>query len=263
MPKAGQCWDPGLLDRSELLSRFREVAPELLSCSEWPSLALYSKCAESRRRELASEYPPLAFVAPQPKRQRAPRTEPIELRKLYDGRIALESQVPCLAECFHDLFNVLVFSAFPRSKRVLHARQYRALTQWIPAGATRLPGRRTREQDALTVFDEGGSVVLLTSAGHAAWQSALRAGETRVELPGAACVLFGHALMEHVLHGLPTVRSSALVLVTDEDRDGLRLFDWLDEQIATRLADPGQFQAPGADAVVTIAPNGALVLSRD
>jgi hypothetical protein len=142
----------------------------------------------------------------------------------------------------------------------LHARQYRALTGWIEHGATRLPGRRTREQDALTVFDEGGSVVILSPAVHARWRASIDAGVSGVCLEDAGCVLFGHALMEHVLHGLPTVRSSALVLITDEPREGLSLLDWLDERIAERLAQASQFQTPGADAVVTISQSGELTL---
>jgi hypothetical protein len=260
MPKPGQIWDPEFLEKSPLLRRFECVAAEFAKHSGWPTLEAYADLAEARRQRLAPELLSVQFVKPEPKRQRAPKTEPIDIGKLYDGRIALHREVPCLAECFHDLFNVLAWSAFPRAKRTLHARQYRALTGWIECGATRLPGRRTREQDALTVFDEGGSVVVLSEAVYARWRESVAAGVSGVCLEDAACVLFGHALMEHVLHGLPTVRSSAVVLVSNEPRTGLGLLDWLDERIAERLAQATQFQAPGADSVVTISQSGELTL---
>lgn len=260
MPKSGQRWDPTCLARHRLLQPLTWVAPELATWAEWPALETFTDLAERRRRSVCPELSAVRFVTPEPKRKRAPRTEPIAIEKLYDGRIALRSEVPCLGACFHDLFNVLVWASFPRSKRALHGRQYRALREWLPAGASLLPGRRTREQDALTVFDEGGSVVLLSQTAAAAWRHALAQGSSGVPLPDASCLLFGHALMEHVLHGLPTVRSSALVLVSDEPRTGLALLDWVDAQVTERLRDPARFVLPGADAVVTLTPDGGITL---
>jgi Protein of unknown function (DUF3025) len=260
MPKSGQVWDAEFLKKSPLLRRFECVAPELPQHAAWPTLESYARAAETRRSRVAPELKSVRFVPPVPKRHRAPRTEPIDLAKLYDGRIALCAEVPCLPECFHDLFNVLAWSAFPRAKRTLHERQYRALVDWVAPGSTHLPGRRTREQDALTVFDEGGSVVVLSVTSYQHWKHEIASGAAGVVLPEAACVLFGHALMEHVLHGMPTVRSSALVLVSEERRADLALFDWLDQQIAARLSNASQFCVPGADAVVTIGQDGLLTL---
>jgi hypothetical protein len=259
MPQTGQIWQTGLFTRSALLRRFLWLDPKLDQRTAWPSLEEYTALAEARRKAVAPELKPLAFVEPTPKRSRAPRTEPVDLSKLYDGRIALLGQVPCLPESFHDLFNVVIWSAFPRAKRTLHARQYRALCEWIPRGATRLPGKRLREQDALTVFDEGGSVVVLTAEMHRTWQRLPPAEAFAVS--AKECLLFGHALLEHVHHGRPAVRSSALVIVGDAPTEADLLFDWLDRRISERLSDVESFATPGADAVVTIDETGAATLS--
>src|SRR5690606_26753214 len=97
--------------------------------------------------------PALRF-APQSKKPRRAKRGPVELDQLYDGSIALRGEVPCLAQSYHDLFNAVIFAAFPLAKYALHARQFRALRERVTPGVTRLPEARTREQDALTVFDE-------------------------------------------------------------------------------------------------------------
>jgi hypothetical protein len=113
-----------------------------------------------------------------------------------------------------------------------------------------MPASRTREQDALTIFDEGGAVVAATqpaalrlaqTAEHA-FEAALRelcaASEARV-------VPFGHALFEHMIEGLPCPGASACVLglpsIFGSSRDLLRC---IDDALALRLADPRQFRTP-------------------
>lgn len=54
---------------------------------------------------------------------------------------------------WHDLFNALAWMSFPRSKAALNALHAAA----IPVEA----GRRSRQRDLLTIFDEGGAIVAL------------------------------------------------------------------------------------------------------
>jgi len=238
VPKSGQIWDSQFLARSPLLAELQALGHPLLCGSTWPSLDACSAFVDGARREQAPELEPVRFARPSTRN----RSQPIDIGQLYDGRIALHAEVPCLGTSYHDLLNVLVWAAFPRTKRVLHARQYRALSAWLPPGALRLPNRRTREQDALALFDEGGSVLVLP-AGAAS------------PLEPARILLFGHAVMEHVCFE-PTALSSAALVVRLEPPlpAGRELYAAVDRALAARLADPRELVEPAFDAVLTIEP---------
>jgi Protein of unknown function (DUF3025) len=231
MPKSGQHWEPGFLQRSPLLGDFLELAAPLLAGARgWPTLEQYTALVEQERRTHAPELEPVRFSPAQRRSRRAKHHAPVDLRQLYDGRVVLLGEVPCLSESYHDLCNVLAWSAFPRTKRALHARQFRALVGWVPGGATRLPNRRTREQDALTLFDEGGSV-LVSARGE-----------------GARLVLFGHALMEHVGFQESAIGSAVLELrVAGPLPGGPELLERIDRELAERLLRPGELCTPAFD----------------
>ena len=55
---------------------------------------------------------------------------------------------------------MLAWATFPRAKRMVNARQVAALRARAAEPSSRLPGARTREQDALAMLDEGGLIVL-------------------------------------------------------------------------------------------------------
>lgn len=237
---------------SPLLVPFSALLTAWSKRSDWPSLEEYTEFVEVQRLARAPECEAVCFRRAEPKRTRTKRDSELELGRLYDGRIALKHEVPCLDQSYHDLFNALVWAAFPRAKRALHARQFKALQSWVAPGDSRLPNRRTREQDALTVFDEGGSVLLSPSV--------VPARHEPTPLAAGSCfILFGHALMEHVAYGKHNVRSAAVVLEQPApEPNPFVLFDRIDRELATRLADPDEFVSPGADQVVEIDPEGAL-----
>jgi hypothetical protein len=160
-----------------------------------------------------------------------------------------------VVDSYHDLWNAIAFAAFPRSKHALHARQYRALERWATPGAARLPSRRTREQDALTVFDEGGSVLVADAAFYARW----RQGNDWIDVTGgsaARVVLFGHALMELVGYGREEIRSCAVFLERDDAFRETTAVEWVDARVVARLEDPSRFTRPGADGVVRLDREG-------
>jgi hypothetical protein len=175
----------------------------------------------------------------------------VVLDELYDGSIALRGEVPCLTASYHDLFNAVIFAAFPLAKHALHTRQFRALEKRVSPGDLRLPEARTREQDALTVFDEGGSVVLVSKALHERWQADKPWTPLDAEGEQAQLWFFGHALLEHIFYGKFALRSCAVVVVRDETTPD-DVLPWLDERVAARLTDESSFQNPGADGVVKI-----------
>ena len=220
------------------LSRF--PAPEELS-------ALYAH-EVAGRGDLTEAAKALAFIATPPKKRR-PRREPIDLAALYEGRIVLKGEVPTRLDDWHDFFNALTFAAFPRAKWALHARQFRLLSARVTPGARRLPGARTREQDALSLFDEGGIVLLVTKQ---------RASELDPSSPTfipeceALCltgegrpVPFGHALPEHLVEHLPLPLGTLHVLALDfHGLANNALLDAVDLALSQDLAAPELFNTP-------------------
>jgi hypothetical protein len=230
------------------LEPFEPLLAELRALGAFPDMEALGNWVESTRDASAPELSPLRFVEVRPRPRRGRRGS-VDLDSLYDARITCSREVPCLNQSYHDLFNALMFKSFPRAKRALHARQYEALTVWVEAGTARLPGRRTREQDALTLFDEGGSVVLCPS--HSQGEFA-RGGWLPLCEAGAKSrlVLFGHALFEHLTEGQVGLRSSARVLFVPELPEGPRLLQVVDDFVDALLRDPTRFVEPDADAVV-------------
>ncbi|HKU69286.1 MAG TPA: DUF3025 domain-containing protein, partial [Burkholderiales bacterium] len=81
---------------------------------------------------------------------------PAAFEDKYEARIYLKGELQMRPESAHDAFNLLVWLAFPRAKAALNARHFAALRDQTTAGAA----NRGPAQDALTLFDEGGVIVI-------------------------------------------------------------------------------------------------------
>lgn len=142
----------------------------------------------------------------------APRPRRGDDRVAYDTAITERGEVPTREGSWHDLMNALVWAAFPRSKRALHALQARYVAE------TRGTGRRTPPHDALAILDEGGVLVCARAPldGEGAIARALDDGSARI-------VPFGHAIYESVAIRAPRplVRARALVVPPGLDEAGL------------------------------------------
>ena len=261
MPKSGQAWVRHFEKTSPIFEPFAPLARVLSQRQLWPTLEEYTALVHDSQRQRKLDLPLLTF-APSPPKRRRRRSSPVVLSELYDGSIMLKGQVPCVPHSYHDLFNALIFAALPRAKHALHTRQFQALQARVKPGCLRLPSSRSREQDALTVFDEGGSVLVVSSTFYRAWRSS----EQDVLLdPNAAdskLLVFGHALLEHVFYGRRCIRSCALVLVQDEEYEQQGLLAWTDARLSRIIADRERFQAPGADGVVRVDEQGMAWLEH-
>jgi len=160
----------------------------------WPSLERLNALAERMALRTASRHA-VRFVAP-------PGGTPG-----YEILIHDTGCVPTRARNWHDLFNALVWLAFPRSKAALNALHVAEM----PGEG----GRRGRVRDLLTLLDEGG--VLVAHADDAVpalvrefrWKELFwgrRASVTR----GMRLAVIGHAVLEKALRPWPGVTCKAL-----------------------------------------------------
>jgi hypothetical protein len=117
--------------------------------------------------------------------------------------------------------NALVWGAFPRAKRKLHARQHEAIARALGPCARTLPPARSRDHDALALIDEGGVVVLETGAGE------------------RASMVFGHALFEGLVLGVRATIARAVIAPVREIPRGVReCVRAADAMLEGRLGDP-------------------------
>jgi hypothetical protein len=194
--QAPGAFDPRFFERDARFSPIAPAAAIFAECTDFPDPEALDRALSARAG--------VRFVPaePRPRRQRGP----VALDGLYDTRIA-RGEVPTRPRNWHDFLNALVWATFPRAKAALHARQHRAIRAWAFAESDvvrRLPNARTRELDALALVDEGG---VLVAAGQK--------------------LVFGHALYEGIVLGVPAMIARAVPLTEPTDA-----------ALAARLARP-------------------------
>ena len=181
-------WDPSFFRKSPLFWPIARAAGRLERFTGWP--------APEDLAQLFEGEPPVRFERAPPQRRRTP----LAAASRYDARIALERTVSTRVASWHDLLNALVWATFPRAKLALHARQHRMIAARL-GDDLRLPGARTKEQDAVAMLDEGGVALLCPAARRPEIGSAIRerAGAAVAEMVArgeASALIFGHALYE-------------------------------------------------------------------
>lgn len=246
-------WDAAFMQRSRWFWPLEAAAAHFTACSDWPARSAY----DAAYRALAPHAEPLRF-AENVKREELHDGTGFVLDRLYDGRITERGEVPTRERDWHDFFNALCFMTFPRAKRALHRRQFGLLARRIEPGATRLPPARTPEQDALTLFDEGGAAVV---AEPPEYQQLMAASETgrvdviteRIADSRVRIVPFGHALFEHLVEGLRCPGGSTRILQCDSVAvSDAALLAEVDRQLAVSLANPSHFLTPRESAHVRL-----------
>lgn len=265
MPKSGQTWNRQFLVDEPLFRVFEPFARDLRR-PEWPSREDYARHLEQHRARSSPHLEPLGIAA-SPERSRRQKRTQLNLSELYDGKIALGGQIYCLDQSYHDLFNVIVFAALPEAKRALHRRQFRALTRWLEPEheqRARLPGRRTREQDALTLFDEGGVVLAVSEEERSRLEGRMEPSAVLPFEPSSykVPILFGHALLEHLYEGHRALRASGLFITLPNSafRDAMpgHFCTEIDALLAERLKNPLEFREPKADFIFELRADGGL-----
>lgn len=139
-------------------------------------------------------------------------------QRAYETHIAETGRVPT-RENLHDLFNALVWLAFPRTKAALNSVQAAVIAR---EGVT---GRRGPVRDAATLIDESGLLlvspdpeVFASLAAHD-WHGLLvdRRSRWGVDI---VPVIFGHALFEKLIDPFMSITAAVMPLPMDLGRGG-------------------------------------------
>jgi len=140
-----------------------------------------------------------------------PATPSKEISAQYEVRIFKTGEVQTRPDNWHDLFNALVWLAFPKTKAVLNGHHYEEIH------VRRGEPLRGTARDVLTLFDEGGIVVASTDMELSAlllefqWKELFWKRRAEV-LKSMRFYVFGHAIYEKALEPYKGVTAKALIL---------------------------------------------------
>jgi len=241
-------WKPDFAERAPMFEPLRAFAREL-RMAYWPGCDELNRMLASRDKAIVTAAgAPLRFVA------QSPRADHFEDK--YEPRIYLRGEVQFRACNWHDLFNALVWLAFPRAKAALNQRHCRELERQHASGAQ----NRGAAQDALTLFDEGGVIVasaderLSKLLSGFQWKELFWQRRSEI-LQSMRFYLFGHALYEKALQPFAGVTGRGVIVEVGAGFFAQPLaaqLAALDGEVAQRITDAAQFRMTRELAAVPI-----------
>lgn len=181
---------------------FEALQPSLLRLAARAFPGLEDLNALTNPSILSGGRAPIRFVVPAAVR---------EPSAAYEIRIFETGEVQTRPENWHDLFNALVWIAFPKTKAVLNRHHRDEII------ARRGEAQRGTARDVLTLFDEGGVVVGSTDPALSGLLRDSRWKELfwtrRREVRRSMCFkVFGHALYEKAVAPYKGVTAKALIV---------------------------------------------------
>lgn len=241
-------WDPGFLARSPMFEPLRAVGAALAT-PEWPTRQALQDLLERGGDPVMTRSGLPVRLVPAGVRMRS-------FEERYEARIHLRGEMVFRDRNWHDLLNVLVWLVFPRAKAALNARHFQALEAQHAAGAA----NRGPAQDALTLFDEGGVIMvsrdeeLLGLLAEWRWKELFWGNRARLR-SRMRFVLFGHALYEKALRPFLGITGRGIVLDVEADflaRQPGRTLGEIDSRLAATISDSRNLAAARDLAVVPI-----------
>ena len=189
-----------------LLESFRDY-------SSWPGLDAYQRLLDSLDQPLRTHAGAALKIVPQ-------AGKPDHFEQHYAPRLYLRGEIQTRTQNWHDFFQLLTWIIFPKTKAVINAIHIPSAQQRMEEG--REPGRRTPLENMLSLFDEGGAVLLscdetlLQLVRDFQWKELF--WQRREELATKfACILFGHAMYEKGLRPYPGMTANSVLLKVDAD----------------------------------------------
>jgi hypothetical protein len=226
-------WNPALL-RGPLFASLHPLLERIhWPAGRWPDHADYQALLTSLAVPPVSGLGALLRVVP-------PLPPAPGWQQSYEGRLGHEGLLQTRGANWHDLFNLLVWAAFPRTKAALNRRHCLAQRERAEGG---IKGRSPVE-DALTQFDESGVVVVYADETLAAmmrafrWKALFVTHRSRV-VTHMACYLFGHGLLEKALAPYVGMTGKGILVPVAPDFFGWELaaqLSWLDGGVAQAVA---------------------------
>ncbi len=116
----------------------------------------------------------------------------------YQMSLFLLGQLQTREYDWHDLFNALEWMMFPKAKAALNLQYFYCLDARLPFPWKATKTNRSRQEDAMTIFDEGG--IVCVTHDDEVWNK-VRGGENMAKNQNLRCYVFGHGILDSKLRG--------------------------------------------------------------
>ena len=181
----------------------RAPLEQLIADAEWPGIARLNECAADIKNFRGR---PIRFVA----------NDEAAAAPNYETRIAESGEI-ATRENWHDFFNAMSWLSFPEAKGAISEMHAQSLST---RGESEILARST-PRDVLTLFDEGGIIVvsrdesLLELIRRFEWKTLFVDRRADV-MTNMRSYLFGHSMLEKALDPYVGVTAKAILFLVDD-----------------------------------------------
>lgn len=227
-----QKWDANFVSFSPVFSPLRFWAEKFSHFKDgWPGLADYQTLLSALPQPILTLNGQVLKIVEQD-------GKPGHFSEHYAPRIYLSGEIQTRTENWHDFFQFITWFMFPKTKATINAIH-------IPAAQSRIEeqtdlGRRSSIENMLSLFDEGGAVILSSDNSllqlirdfkwkELFWQ---RRDDVNSKLK---LVTFGHALYEKGLSPYVGMTANCILFHVDEkllQQTNQQQLDWIDNELA-------------------------------
>lgn len=239
-----QKWDADFVSFSPIFSPLNFWAEKFSQFKKgWPDLVDYQKVLDSVPQPIQTLSGKQLKIVQQD-------GKPGHFNEHYAPRIYLTGEIQTRTENWHDFFQFLTWFMFPKTKAVINSIH-------VPAAQSRIeketdPGRRSPVENMLSLFDEGGAVILCSDESllqlirdfkwkELFWQ---RRDELSEKLK---LVTFGHALYEKGLSPYIGMTANCILLHVDAkilQQTNQKQLDYIDTELAQLFSAGEPYKKP-------------------
>ncbi|MCK5639976.1 MAG: DUF3025 domain-containing protein [Gammaproteobacteria bacterium] len=236
-------WFPQFPLSSPLFDPLTPLTDKFSGFEHWPQLADFQALLNEQSSPITTLTGKCLKIVEQ-------EGKPSHFEQHYAPRIYMTGEIQTRLENWHDFFQYLTWIMFPKTKAIINSIH-------IPHARARITqggdiGARSPIENMLSLFDEGGAVIissdpsLLELIREFRWKELF--WERRTELASKfRCITFGHAMYEKALTPYIGMTANCILLHCDEsiiNQSWLEQWRWVDEQLATIFSDGEILQKP-------------------
>ena len=236
-------WSPDFAAGKPMYEPLLPLIEQFAAFGEWPGLEAYQRLLEARPLPIRLRSGQVLKVVPQAGRAH-------QFADQYAPRIYMTGEIQTRSRNWHDFFQLLSWFVFPRTKALINAMHVPRARDRFDHGGD--PGLRSPFENMLSLFDEGGALVLSTD--HSLlelvrdfqWKELF--WQRRTELQDKLqCITFGHAMYEKGLKPYTGMTANSMLLKVEADFFSQTMADrlaWLDDQLAAILERSDIYRKP-------------------
>ncbi|MDH5369551.1 MAG: DUF3025 domain-containing protein [Gammaproteobacteria bacterium] len=210
---------------------------------DWPELKDYQQLLDELPQPILTQCGEVLKIVAQD-------GKPGHFSEHYAPRIYLTGEIQTRTENWHDFFQFLTWFMFPKTKAVINAIH-------IPAAQSRIAkesdlGRRSPIENMLSLFDEGGAVILCSDNSlldlirEFKWKELF--WQRREELQQKLKIItFGHALYEKGLSPYIGMTANCILLNVDDvllNKSNNEHLNWIDLKLSEIFSEGNIYSKP-------------------